>query len=125
MSTQTPSRPADASGTFALGGDLPVNRLGFGAMRLTGPGVWGEPEDPAEAVRVLRARDYVFIPRRRDITPTRLSHSEIHGSKRTAQLLDERFILQSYTDGLERCQYSDTLGADSLSAGAVKVPLLS
>jgi len=40
--------------TFALGGDLPVNRLGFGAMRITGHGVWGPPEDPAEARRVLR-----------------------------------------------------------------------
>ncbi len=47
-------RPADASGTFALGGDLVVNRLGFGAMQLTGPGVWGDPKDPDEAVRVLR-----------------------------------------------------------------------
>ena len=46
--------PADASGTFALGGALPVNRLGFGAMRLTGEGVWGEPAAPKEAVRVLR-----------------------------------------------------------------------
>jgi len=45
---------AQASGTFTLGGDLTVNRLGFGAMRLTGPGVWGPPEDRAEAVRVLR-----------------------------------------------------------------------
>ncbi|GAB3478431.1 aldo/keto reductase [Nocardiopsis coralliicola] len=47
-------RPADASGTFAIGGDLPVNRLGYGAMQLTGEGVWGEPSDPGEAVRVLR-----------------------------------------------------------------------
>jgi aryl-alcohol dehydrogenase-like predicted oxidoreductase len=39
---------------FAIGGDLPVNRLGYGAMQLTGPGVWGDPKDPAEAVRVLR-----------------------------------------------------------------------
>ncbi|MFH8368278.1 aldo/keto reductase [Streptomyces sp. NPDC018031] len=54
MSTQPTTRPADASGTFALGGDLPVNRLGYGAMQLTGPGVWGEPRDPDEAVRVLR-----------------------------------------------------------------------
>nr|WP_157528987.1 aldo/keto reductase [Kibdelosporangium sp. MJ126-NF4]CEL21100.1 L-fuco-beta-pyranose dehydrogenase [Kibdelosporangium sp. MJ126-NF4]CTQ95384.1 L-fuco-beta-pyranose dehydrogenase (EC 1.1.1.122) [Kibdelosporangium sp. MJ126-NF4] len=45
---------AHASGTFAIGGDLTVNRLGFGAMRITGPGVWGEPEDPDEALRVLR-----------------------------------------------------------------------
>jgi pyridoxine 4-dehydrogenase len=41
MSTENASRPADASGTFALGGDLPVNRLGYGAMQLTGPGAWG------------------------------------------------------------------------------------
>ena len=42
------------SGTFAIGGDLPVHRLGFGAMRLTGEGIWGDPDDPDEAVRVLR-----------------------------------------------------------------------
>lgn len=54
MSHRNTSRPADASGTFALGGDLIVNRLGYGAMQLTGPGIWGEPKDPAEAVRVLR-----------------------------------------------------------------------
>lgn len=47
-------RPAAASGTFAIGGDLTVNRLGYGAMQLTGPGVWGDPADPDEAVRVLR-----------------------------------------------------------------------
>jgi aryl-alcohol dehydrogenase-like predicted oxidoreductase len=45
---------AAASGVFKIGGDLPVNRLGFGAMRITGPGIWGEPKDPAEARRVLR-----------------------------------------------------------------------
>lgn len=44
---------ARASGTFDLGGDLTVNRLGFGAMRITGPGIWGEPEDRGEALRVL------------------------------------------------------------------------
>jgi pyridoxine 4-dehydrogenase len=47
-------RPAAASGTFLMGGDLPVTRLGFGAMRITGPGVWGGPPDPDQAVRVLR-----------------------------------------------------------------------
>jgi aryl-alcohol dehydrogenase-like predicted oxidoreductase len=41
-------------GVFQLGGDLPVNRLGYGAMQLTGPGVWGDPADPAGAVAVLR-----------------------------------------------------------------------
>ena len=44
---------APASGTFALAGDLPVVRLGYGAMQLTGPGIWGEPRDADEAVRVL------------------------------------------------------------------------
>ncbi|MFF1682926.1 aldo/keto reductase [Streptomyces sp. NPDC058256] len=51
---QETARPADASGVYRLGGDLPVNRLGYGAMQLTGPGVWGDPKDPEEAVRVLR-----------------------------------------------------------------------
>jgi aryl-alcohol dehydrogenase-like predicted oxidoreductase len=45
---------ASASGSYVLGGDLPVHRLGYGTMQLTGPGVWGEPADRAEAVRVLR-----------------------------------------------------------------------
>jgi len=40
--------------TFRIGGDLEVNRLGFGAMRITGSGVWGEPRDVAEAKRVLK-----------------------------------------------------------------------
>jgi pyridoxine 4-dehydrogenase len=46
--------PAAKSGTFPLGGDLPVHRLGFGAMRLTGKGIWGEPRDRREAIAVLR-----------------------------------------------------------------------
>ncbi len=41
-------------GTLMIGGDLDVNRLGFGAMRLCGPGIWGEPEDPRGAEAVLR-----------------------------------------------------------------------
>jgi aryl-alcohol dehydrogenase-like predicted oxidoreductase len=45
---------ASASGSFALGGDLKVHRLGFGAMRITGDGIWGEPKEPAEAKRVLQ-----------------------------------------------------------------------
>ncbi|TLY64171.1 MAG: aldo/keto reductase [Gammaproteobacteria bacterium] len=45
---------AAAAGTLTLGGDLVVNRMGFGAMRITGPGIWGEPKEPAEAHRVLR-----------------------------------------------------------------------
>jgi pyridoxine 4-dehydrogenase len=46
--------PAEKSGEFLLGNDLRVTRLGYGAMRITGDGVWGEPADRAEAIRVLR-----------------------------------------------------------------------
>ena len=53
--TTTLSIPrADAAGTFLIGGTLKVARLGFGAMRITGPGVWGEPGDRDEALRTLR-----------------------------------------------------------------------
>ena len=52
MTTTTPT--AQASGTFDLAGTLPVTRLGYGTMQLTGEGVWGDPKDPDEAVRVLR-----------------------------------------------------------------------
>ncbi|HEY0785865.1 MAG TPA: aldo/keto reductase [Acidobacteriaceae bacterium] len=52
MTTQTIN--AAESGTFKLGGDLPVHRLGYGAMRLTGEGIWGEPKDANEARRVLK-----------------------------------------------------------------------
>ena len=51
---KTDSPPAAQSGTFALGGELNVRRLGFGAMRITGEGIWGPPKDPDSAIRVLR-----------------------------------------------------------------------
>ena len=54
MSTTLDSVNAAASGTFKIGGDLPVHRLGFGAMRITGQGIWGEPKDPSEARAVLK-----------------------------------------------------------------------
>jgi pyridoxine 4-dehydrogenase len=62
MSITAASRPpnpsrlpnAQKSGTFRIGGKAAISRLGFGAMRVTGPGVWGEPEDHEEAVRTLR-----------------------------------------------------------------------
>src|SRR5579875_3151699 len=50
----TTSPHAGPSGTFALGGSVTVTRLGYGAMRITGPGIWGEPADPDGAVRLLR-----------------------------------------------------------------------
>lgn len=44
----------DTTETFSLGGDLTINRLGYGAMRITGPGIWGEPKDREEARKVLK-----------------------------------------------------------------------
>src|ERR1022692_4682891 len=46
--------PAQRAGTFGLGGDLRVSRLGFGTMQLPGPGVWGPPRDHNEAIKVLK-----------------------------------------------------------------------
>ena len=48
------SLPAAKSGQFRIGGDLTINRLGYGSMRLTGKGIWGPPKDRNEAIRVLR-----------------------------------------------------------------------
>jgi pyridoxine 4-dehydrogenase len=50
MSTTTPTYAK----TFTIGGDLTVNRLGYGAMRITGPGIWGPPQDHDESIRVLK-----------------------------------------------------------------------
>src|SRR3984893_12867688 len=52
------------SGTFKIGGNIQINRLGFGAMRITGPGIWGEPADRPEALRTLKrlpALDLNFV----------------------------------------------------------------
>ena len=54
MSAAVSAETVAQSGTFELGGDRTVTRLGYGTMQLTGPGVWGDPRDPDEAVRVLR-----------------------------------------------------------------------
>lgn len=48
------SASAQSAGTITIGGDLSVNRLGYGAMQLTGPGIWGDPKNPDEARRVLK-----------------------------------------------------------------------
>ncbi|MGA7343089.1 MAG: aldo/keto reductase [Terracidiphilus sp.] len=54
MPADTQTTPAAQSGTITLGGDLTVNRLGFGAMRITGPGIWGPPADRDAALATLR-----------------------------------------------------------------------
>ena len=52
--TSAATKPAAASGTFRIGGDLEVTRLGYGAMQITGPGIWGPPEDHDGAIATLR-----------------------------------------------------------------------
>ncbi|MGX9987675.1 aldo/keto reductase [Rhizobium sp. Z1P35] len=55
MSSHTAAQyNAAKSGTFRIGGDIEINRLGFGAMRVTGKGIWGEPSDHAESIRTLK-----------------------------------------------------------------------
>ena len=54
MADAQPESTAASAGTFDIAGELRVNRLGFGAMRITGEGIWGEPEDPDECRAVLR-----------------------------------------------------------------------
>jgi pyridoxine 4-dehydrogenase len=49
-----PTSNATKSGQFRIGGEIQINRLGFGAMRITGRGIWGEPADPPEALRTLK-----------------------------------------------------------------------
>jgi pyridoxine 4-dehydrogenase len=76
------------SDTFAIGGDLVVGRLGFGAMRLTGTGIWGEPEDPDECRAVLR--------RAVDLGVTLIDTADSYGPEVSERLLGE--TLAPYPD---------------------------
>lgn len=84
------ARPAKASGTYRIGGDLTVDRLGYGAMQITGPGVWGDPKDPAEAVRVLR--------RAVELGVTFIDTADSYGPFVSEQLI--RAALHPYADDL-------------------------
>ncbi|HEY8545259.1 MAG TPA: aldo/keto reductase [Acidimicrobiales bacterium] len=90
MTTTETSRPAAASGTFRIGGDLPVHRLGFGAMRITGEGIWGDPPDRDEAIRVLR--------RAVDLGVTLIDTADSYGPETSEQLIAE--ALHPYPDDL-------------------------
>jgi aryl-alcohol dehydrogenase-like predicted oxidoreductase len=79
-----------ASGTFTIGGDLTVNRLGFGAMQQTGPGVWGLPRDHGEAIRVLR--------RTVDLGIDFIDTADSYGPHVNEELIRE--ALHPYPDGL-------------------------
>ena len=80
---------ASAAGTFAIGGDLTVNRMGFGAMRLTGTGIWGPPRDRDEAIRVLR--------RAVDLGVDLIDTAESYGPHVSEELIAE--ALHPYPDG--------------------------
>ena len=84
------ARPAARSGTFLLGGDLPVHRLGFGAMRLTGKGIWGEPRDVREAIAVLR--------RALDLGVNLIDTADSYGPEVSERLIAE--ALDPYPQGL-------------------------
>src|SRR5690349_13017570 len=84
------NRPAVQSGTFAIGGELPVNRLGFGAMRITGKGIWGPPEDHDEVIRVLR--------RAVELGVNFIDTADSYGPYHSEELIRE--ALSPYSDGV-------------------------
>lgn len=88
--TDLGERPVAASGDFAIGGDLPVHRLGFGAMQITGPGVWGEPADRGEALQVLRRAEGLGV--------TLIDTADSYGPYVSEELIAE--ALHPYPEGL-------------------------
>jgi pyridoxine 4-dehydrogenase len=88
--SRSATQPARASGEFAIGGDLRVVRLGYGTMQLPGPGVWGEPRDHGEAVRVLR--------RAVDLGVTLIDTADSYGPRVSERLIRE--ALHPYQDDL-------------------------
>jgi len=81
---------ASESGTFLIGGDMPVHRLGYGTMRLVGEGAWGEPADAAEARRVLR--------RAVELGVTLIDTADAYGPEIAERLIAE--ALYPYASGL-------------------------
>jgi pyridoxine 4-dehydrogenase len=81
---------AAAAGTFSIAGELTVNRLGFGAMRLTGEGIWGAPKDPAECKRVLK--------RLLDLNVNFIDTADAYGPEVSENLIAE--ALHPYPKGL-------------------------
>jgi pyridoxine 4-dehydrogenase len=88
MATHTAD--ASAAGTLLLGGNLPVHRLGFGAMRVTGKGIWGPPEDREECLRVLRR-----VP---ELGVNLIDTADSYGPRVSEELIAE--ALHPYPEGL-------------------------
>src|SRR6266513_891227 len=78
------------AGTFTLGGELTVRRLGFGAMRITGKGIWGEPEDHEEAIAVVR--------RAVELGVNLIDTADAYGPEVSENIIAE--ALHPYPDGL-------------------------
>jgi len=85
-----PTPDASTAGSFSIGGDLTINRMGFGAMRLTGDGIWGPPDDRAEARRVLK--------RAVDLGVTLIDTADSYGPHVSEDLIAE--ALAPYDDDL-------------------------
>lgn len=90
MTNVTDTNLAAASGTFQLGGDLTIYRLGFGAMRITGKGIWGEPADREECLAVLR--------RSLELGINLIDTADAYGPNVSEELIAE--ALYPYPDGL-------------------------
>src|SRR5436309_15774063 len=88
--TQSVDLPVARSGSFPLGGERRVYRLGFGAMRITGKGIWGEPRDHDEAIAVLR--------RAVELGVTLIDTADSYGPEVSERLIAE--ALHPYPDGL-------------------------
>ncbi|HKO14917.1 MAG TPA: aldo/keto reductase [Gemmatimonadaceae bacterium] len=84
------AHPAAQSGIFRIGGELPVHRMGFGSMRLTGKGIWGEPRDREECIAVLR--------RAVDLGITLIDTADSYGPEVAERLIAE--ALYPYPDDL-------------------------
>ncbi|HSJ45239.1 MAG TPA: aldo/keto reductase [Euzebyales bacterium] len=82
--------PVSASGTFSIGNELVINRLGFGAMRLTGDGIWGPPTDPGACRDVLRTAV--------DLGVNLIDTADSYGPHVSEELIAE--ALHPYPDGL-------------------------
>lgn len=89
MQTQ-PTKPAVEAGTITIGGDLTVNRMAYGAMRITGDGIWGPPKDHDEAIRVLK--------RCLDLGINFIDTADSYGPYVSEELIAE--ALYPYADGL-------------------------
>ena len=90
MTSKISTGPAASAGIISLGGELTVNRMGFGAMRLTGRGIWGPPPDRAEAIRVLR--------RAVELGVTFIDTADSYGPNVSEEIIAE--ALHPYPDGL-------------------------